>query len=128
MALFGWLLQPRFWNAACVPVQLVPLLSTFGLAVLITICCSKLLARIPCRLAPNIGDLAFDRPEPLGRVAAGQLALLISSIAVGPSRGPSISSSSDSSVGRAIRATTEMPDAAELVGINSRQVYASQPR
>ena len=35
MALAGFMLQRRCWNAACDPVMLVPLLSTFGLAIVL---------------------------------------------------------------------------------------------
>lgn len=123
MALLGWLLQLTVLERSLRSGPLVPLLGTFGLAVLIDNLLFETFGADTRSLAPNIGDLAFESWSLSDEVAAGQLALLTFTVAVALLIGLHVFLSY-TSVGRAIRATTEDTEAAELVGINSRQVYA----
>ena len=124
MALFGWLLQLTILERSLRSGQLVPLLSTFGLAVVIDNLLFETFSADTRSLAPNIGDLAFESWNLSNDVAAGRLALLTFAVAVALLVGLQVLLSY-TSVGRAIRATTEDAEAAELVGINSRRVYAA---
>ena len=99
------------------------MLSTFGLAVVIDNLLFETFSADTRSLAPDIGDLAFGSLDLSVDVAAGQLALLTFAVAVALLVGLHVLLSY-TSAGRAIRATTEDAEAAELVGINSRQVYA----
>ena len=123
LALLGWLLQLTILERSLRAGQLVPLLSTFGLAVLIDNLLFETFSADTRSLAPNIGDLAFESWNLSDDVAVGQLALLTFGVAVALLVGLQVLLSY-TSIGRAIRATTEDAEAAELVGINSRQVYS----
>lgn len=123
MALLGWLLHVTILERSLRSGQLVPLLSTFGLAVVIDNLLFETFSADTRSLAPDIGDLAFGSLDLSVDVAAGQLALLTFAVAVALLVGLHVLLSY-TSAGRAIRATTEDAEAAELVGINSRQVYA----
>jgi branched-chain amino acid transport system permease protein len=124
MGLVGWILQLTVLERSLRSGQLVPLLSTFGLAVLIDNLLFEQFGADTQSLAPNIGDLAFDSWNITDDVAAGHLALLTFAVAVALLGGLQLFLSY-TSLGRAIRATTEDVDAAELVGINSRRIYAT---
>jgi branched-chain amino acid transport system permease protein len=75
-------------------------------------------------LAPNIGDLAFNSWTLPGGVTVAQLALLTLGAAVALLGGLQCLLRF-TPLGRAIRATADDPDTAELVGIDSRNVYAA---
>jgi branched-chain amino acid transport system permease protein len=124
MGLVGWILQLTVLERSLRSGQLVPLLSTFGLAVLIDNLLFEQFGADTQSLAPNIGDLAFDSWNITDDVAVGHLALLTFAVAVTLLGGLQLFLSY-TSLGRAIRATTEDVDAAELVGINSRRIYAT---
>jgi branched-chain amino acid transport system permease protein len=122
MALIGWLLQRTVLEPSLRSGVLVPLLSTFGLAVLIDNILFEKFGADTQSLAPNIGDLAFDSWDITTDITAGQLALLTLGTAVALLGGLHLFLQ-NTSLGREIRATTEDPDTAELVGINSRRIY-----
>ena len=126
LALLGWLLQLTILERSLRAGQLVPFLSTFGLAVVIDNLLFETFGADTRSLAPNIGDLAFEswNFRRCRRGPAGPTDIR------GRGRAPRRPSCflSYTSLGRAIRATTEDAEAAELVGINSRQVYATRPR
>ncbi len=123
MAVVGWTLQITVLERGLRSGQLVPLLSTFGLAVVVDNLLFEKFGADTRSLAPNIGDLSFESWNVSEDIAAGQLAVLTFAAAVALLGGLHLFLTY-TSLGRAIRATTEDPDAAELVGINSRQVYA----
>jgi len=103
---------------------LTPLLATFGLAVVIDNLLFQRFGADTRSLAPGIGDLAFNSWTLPGGVTVGQLALLTLVVAVGLLGGLQLFLKW-TPLGRAIRATAEDPDTAELVGIDSRRVYAA---
>jgi branched-chain amino acid transport system permease protein len=123
MALSGWLLQRAVLERGLRSGQLVPLLSTFGLAVVIDNLLFEKYGADTRSLAPNVGDLAFESWNLTDDIAVGQLAVLTFAVAVLLLGGLHLFLGR-TTLGCAIRATTEDPDTAELVGINSRKVYA----
>jgi branched-chain amino acid transport system permease protein len=123
MALVGWLLQRTVLERSLRSGALVPLLSTFGLAVVLDNMLFEQFGADTQSLAPDIGDLAFDSWNITDQITVGQLAVLTFAVAVALLGGLHIFLAR-APLGRAIRATAEDPDTAELVGIDSRKVYA----
>jgi branched-chain amino acid transport system permease protein len=124
MAAAGWLLQRTVLERSLRSGALTPLLSTFGLAVLLDNLLFEKFGADTRSLAPNIGDLAFNSWNLPGGVSVGWLALLTFGVAVALLGGLQLFLNR-TPLGRAIRATAEDPDTAELVGIDSRTVYAA---
>jgi branched-chain amino acid transport system permease protein len=124
MAAAGWLLQRTVLERSLRSGALTPLLSTFGLAIVIDNLLFSKFGADTRSMAPNIGDLAFASWNLPGGVTIGQLALLTAVVAVALLGGLQLFLAR-TPLGRAIRATAEDPDIAELVGIDSRRVYAA---
>jgi branched-chain amino acid transport system permease protein len=124
MAAGGWLLQRTILERSLRSGALTPLLSTFGLAIVIDNLLFGKFGADTRSMAPNIGDLAFASWNLAGGVTIGQLALLTAIVAVALLGGLQLFLAR-TPLGRAIRATAEDPDTAELVGIDSRKVYAA---
>jgi branched-chain amino acid transport system permease protein len=123
MALLGWALQHWVFDRTLRAGALVPLLATFGLAIVIENLLFEGFGADTRSLAPDIGDLAFDSWTITGQIYVGHLAVLVFAVAVVLLVGLQLFLKW-TVLGRAIRATAEDPDTAELVGINSRAVYA----
>ena len=123
MALLGWGLQHWIFERSLRAGPLVPLLATFGLAIVIENLLFEKFSADTRSLAPEIGDLAFDSWALPGQIYVGHLAVLVFAVAVVLLVGLQILLKW-TAIGRAIRATAEDPDTAELVGVNSRAVYA----
>jgi branched-chain amino acid transport system permease protein len=123
MAGVGWLLQRGMLERSLRSGLLVPLLTTFGLAIVIENGLFEYLGADTRSLAPYIGDFAYESWAVTGNIYVGALAALIFAVAVLLLGGLKLFLTS-TSLGRAIRATVEDPDTAELVGINARSVYA----
>lgn len=123
MAVLGWLLQRTMFERSLRSGVLVPLLTTFGLAIVIENLLFTEYGADTRSLGPQIGNLAFDSWRVNSQIYIGHLSALIFVVAVVVlaalhlllRRTP---------VGRALRATAEDADTAELVGVNSRSVYA----
>jgi branched-chain amino acid transport system permease protein len=124
MAAGGWLLQRTILERSLRSGALTPLLSTFGLAIVIDNLLFGKFGADTRSMAPNIGDLAFASWNLAGGVTIAQLALLTAIVAVALLGGLQLFLAR-TPLGRAIRATAEDPDTAELVGIDSRKVYAA---
>jgi branched-chain amino acid transport system permease protein len=124
MAAAGWLLQRTVLERSLRSGALTPLLSTFGLAVVIDNVLFQRFGADTRSLAPDIGDLAFNSWDLPGGASVGQLALITFVVAVALLGGLQLFLSR-TPLGRAIRATSEDPDTAELVGIDSRNVFAA---
>lgn len=124
MAAVGWLLQRGILERSLRSGALTPLLSTFGLAVVIDNLLFQRFGADTKSLAPALGDLAFNSWTLPGGIIVGQLALLTLVVAVALLGGLQLILNY-TPLGRAIRATAEDPDTAELVGIDSRTVYAA---
>ena len=123
MALIGFGLQRFMLERSLRAGMLVPLLTTFGLAIVVENGLFEYFGADSRSLAPYIGDFAFDSWALGDNIYIGSLALLIFAVAVVLLGGLKLFLS-HTSLGRAIRATAEDPDTAELVGINARHVYA----
>ncbi|HZO93485.1 MAG TPA: branched-chain amino acid ABC transporter permease [Candidatus Baltobacteraceae bacterium] len=123
MAIVGWLLQRGIIDRSLRYGELVPLLSTFGLAIVIDNVLFKVYGADTRSLAPNIGDLAYSSWS-FGGFSVGELALLTFVVALALLGGLQLFLDR-TPLGRAIRATAQDPDTAELVGIDARRVYAA---
>jgi branched-chain amino acid transport system permease protein len=123
MAAIGWLLQRGILERSARAGTLVPILSTFGLAIVVENLLFQYFGADTRSLAPAIGDLSFDSWGIGGGIYIGKLAVLILVVAILLLGGLQFLLTY-TSIGRAIRATSEDPDTAELVGVNARAVNA----
>ena len=123
MAVFGWGLQRTMLERSLRAGVLVPLLTTFGLMIVIQNLLFEKFGPNPRSLGPYIGTLSYDSWEVTTQIYIGKLPVLIFAAAVAVLGGLSLFLAR-APLGRAIRATSEDPDTAELVGVNSRAVYA----
>ncbi|MGA8049811.1 MAG: branched-chain amino acid ABC transporter permease [Burkholderiales bacterium] len=124
MGALGWLLQRALLERSLRAGVLVPLLTTFGLAIVIQNLLFLQFGADTRSLAPAIGDLAFDSWSIGSQIYIGHLAGLEFLVAVLMLGGLQLLLA-HTPLGRSIRAIAEDPDTAELVGINSRRVYAA---
>lgn len=124
MALLGWLLQRLVLERSARGGALVPILSTFGLAIVLDNLLFQQFGADTRSLAPFIGDLAFDGWELPGGLFVGQLPVLIFVIAVALLGGLQVLLSR-TRLGREIRATSEDPDTVGLLGIAARRVHGA---
>jgi branched-chain amino acid transport system permease protein len=122
MAALGWALQRWMLERSLRSGVLVPLLTTFGLAIVIENGLFEYFGADTRSLAPYIGDFAYDSWAITSNIYIGSLAALIFALAVVLLGGLKIFLSY-TSLGRSIRATAEDPDTAALVGINTRAIY-----
>jgi branched-chain amino acid transport system permease protein len=123
MAAVGWILQRGILERSARAGQLVPLLATFGLAIVIENLLFEGFGADTRSLAPYLDTLAYDSWE-IGDIYIGQLSVLIFVVAVALLGGLSLFLSS-THLGRAIRATAEDPDTVGLIGINARKINAA---
>lgn len=119
----GWLLQRGLLERSLRAGLLVPLLTTFGLAIVLENGLFEYLGADTRSLAPYIGDFAYASWAITDNIYIGALAALIFAVAVVLLGGLKLFLT-HTSLGRDIRATAADPDTAELVGINARSVYA----
>ncbi|HTC29149.1 MAG TPA: branched-chain amino acid ABC transporter permease [Candidatus Acidoferrum sp.] len=124
MAAGGWILQRAVLDRSLRSGPLTPLLSTFGIAIIIDNLLFERFGADTRSLAPDIGDLSYRSWTLPGGVTVGQLGLLTLGAAVVLIVGLQLFLKY-TPLGRAIRATAEDRDTAELMGINSRAVYAA---
>ena len=124
MGAIGWLIQRVMLERSLRSGLLVPLLTTFGLAIVIQNLLFLQFGADSRSLAPAIGDLAFDSWSIGSQIYIGHLAGLIFLVAVLMLGGLQLLLA-HTRIGRAIRSIAEDPDTAELVGIDSRNVYAA---
>jgi branched-chain amino acid transport system permease protein len=121
MAVAGVLLHRLILERSLRSGVLTPLLSTFGLAIVIE---NLLFEKFGAdQRTIDIGSLAYDSWTITSEIIVGKLYVLIFVVAVGV-LGLLQLFLSKTSLGRAMRATAEDPDTVELVGVNSRAVYA----
>jgi branched-chain amino acid transport system permease protein len=123
MAALGWLLQKTMLERSLRAGVLIPLLTTFGLAIVIQNVLFEEYGADTRSLGPQIGNLAFDSWTISDQIYLGHLTVIIFAVAVFV-LGALQLLLKRTPIGRALRATAEDPDTAELVGINSRAVYA----
>jgi branched-chain amino acid transport system permease protein len=123
MALLGWVLHRLVLERSARAGALVPLLSTFGLAGVFDNSMFQVFGADTRSLAPYIDTLSYDSFVLPGGLAIGHLSVLTLLIAILLLGGLHFMLSR-TSLGRRIRAASEDPDTAQLVGVNSKAVYA----
>jgi branched-chain amino acid transport system permease protein len=116
MACLGWLLQRAVLERSARSGELVPILSTFGLAIVVENSLFEYFGADTRSLAPYVGDIG-------GELYVGELAVLTFAVAILLLGGLQLFLTY-TPLGCAIRATAEDPDTVELVGVNSRFVNA----
>jgi branched-chain amino acid transport system permease protein len=123
MAVVGLALQRLVLERSARGGLLVPVLSTFGLSMVIDNLLFQSFGADTKSLAPYIGDLSYDSWSVTDEISIGKLAaltLLTAFVLLG-----GIQLFLDNTlIGRAIRATSEDPDTVELVGVNPRRANA----
>jgi branched-chain amino acid transport system permease protein len=123
MACLGWLLQRAVLERSARSGELVPILSTFGLAIVVENSLFEYFGADTRSLAPYVGSLSYDSFDVGGGLYVGELALLTFAVAILFLGGLQLFLTY-TPLGCAIRATAEDPDTVELVGVNSRFVNA----
>jgi branched-chain amino acid transport system permease protein len=123
MAAVGWALQRTVLERSARAGILVPILSTFGLSIVIDNLLFEQFGADTRSLAPYIGSFSYDSWSLTDDIEIGQLSALIFATALVLLGGLQIFLS-HTPLGRAIRATAEDPDTVGLVGINARRVNA----
>jgi branched-chain amino acid transport system permease protein len=123
MALIGVALQRLVLEQSARGGALVPILSTFGLTIVIENLLFEKFGADTRSLAPFIGSLSYDSWEIGDDIYIGQLAALTLVTAV-VLLGVLQLFLSRTHLGRSIRATAEDADTAGLVGVNARAVNA----
>lgn len=124
MAVGGWLLQRFILDRSARGGQLLPILSTFGLAMVIDNSLFEQFGADTRSLAGAIGDLSWSSWELPGGLYVGKLPVLIFVVAVLLLAGLQLMLTR-TKLGRAIRATAEDPDTAGLMGIDADKVNAA---
>jgi branched-chain amino acid transport system permease protein len=124
MAAIGWALQRAVLERSLRGGMLVPILSTFGLSIVIDNLLFQQFGADTRSLAPYIGDLSYNSWEITDDIDIGQLAVLTLAAAVVLLGGLQLFLTR-TQLGRAIRATAEDPDTVGLIGINARRVNAA---
>lgn len=123
MALLGLALQRLVLERSARGGLLVPVLSTFGLSMIIDNLLFQGFGADTKSLAPYVGDLSYDSWSLTDDISIGKLAALTFVVALALLGG--IQLFLDTTLtGQAIRATAEDPDTAGLVGVNARRVNA----
>ena len=123
MALIGWALQRLVLERSARGGLLVPVLSTFGLSIILDNLMFEGFGADTRSLAPYIGDLSYDSWSLTDDIAIGKLAALTMAVAIALLGGIE-AFLNRTMVGRSIRATAEDPDTVGLVGVNARRVNA----
>ena len=123
MAAFGWLLQRFVLERSARGGTLLPILTTFGLSIVIDNLLFEQFGADTRSLAPFIGNLSYASWQLPGHIFVGKLAVMMMVTAIVILGGLQLFLSRFA-LGRAIRATAEDPDTAGLVGIDARRVNA----
>lgn len=123
MAGLGWLLQRLVLERATRAGVLVPILATFGLAIVIDNLLFQQFGANTRSLAPYIGDLSYDSWQLTDDLSVGKIAVLTFVVAV-VVLGALQAFLSFTPLGRAVRATAEDGDTAGLVGIDAKKINA----
>ena len=124
MAAIGWALQRAVLERSMRAGLLVPILSTFGLSIVIDNLLFEQFGADTRSLAPYIGSFSYDSWSLTDDIDIGYLSALIFVIAIAVLGGLQLFLS-HTALGRAIRATAEDSDTVGLVGINARRVNAT---
>ena len=124
MALIGWVLQRAVLERSRRGGVLTPILSTFGLSIVVDNLLFQRFGADTRSLGPYLDDLSYDSWSLTDDIIVGKLAVytfvaavvLLGGLHLFLTRTP---------LGRAIRATAEDPDTVGLIGIDARKVNAA---
>lgn len=122
MALIGWLLQAVLFARTIKGGFLLPLLTTFGLGAVLQNGMFGLFGSDTKSLGNHIGNLSWSSWQLPFDISVGKLPVITFAIAVAVLVTLQIVLS-HTKLGRAIRATSSDPEAAELSGVNARNVH-----
>jgi len=122
MGLLGWILHRIIFERSMRAGDLVPILSTFGLATVADNVMFQKFGADTRSLAPYIDTFAYDSWQLPGDLYIGQLSVLVFGLAVVVLGGLHLLLAR-TSLGRQIRAAAEDPEAALLTGIDTRRIY-----
>jgi branched-chain amino acid transport system permease protein len=124
MAALGWLLQRYVLDRSARGGELLPVLTTFGLAIVLDNLLFQRFSADTRSLAPYIGDLSWDAYNLPGGLFVGKLQVLIMLTVMAVIGGLQLFLR-NTHLGRSIRATAMDPDTAGLVGIDARKASAA---
>ena len=124
MAAIGWLLHRAVLDRSLRGGFLMPLLATFGLAIIVDNLLFEGFGADTRSLAPFIGSLSYDAWSLTGEIYVGQLAALTLAVAVALLGGLQLMLT-HTQLGRCIRAVAADPDAAGLLGVDARRTAAA---
>ena len=124
MAALGWVLQRFMLDKSARGGELLPVLTTFGLAVLLDNLMFQRFGADTRSLAPYIGDLSWDSYELPGGIFVGKFQILVL-ITVVLVIGALQLFLKKTQMGRSIRAMAMDPDTAGLVGIDAKRASAA---
>jgi branched-chain amino acid transport system permease protein len=122
-AAIGWLLQRTILERSAQAGLLVPVLSTYGLSIVLDNLIFEGFGADARSLAPFVDSLSYDSFDVSDDITVGILAVIAFLTAVALLGGLQLFLAR-TALGRAIRATAEDPDTAGLVGVNARRVNA----
>jgi branched-chain amino acid transport system permease protein len=123
MLVLGYALQVLLLDRSLRAGPLVPLLTTFGLAIVIQNVLLQIFSPDVQSLGGSAGDITTVSWQINDQVSIPGLGVLILAVAVAVLGGLHLFLSS-TKLGREMRATAQDADTAQLVGINARDVYA----
>ncbi len=123
MMAFGYLLQVTLLGRSLRGGQLVPLLTTFGLAVVIQNSLLQIFSPDVHSLQPYVGALGTASWQITDQLSIPLLGVVILAVAASVLGGLQLLLRR-TSYGRQMRATAQDADTASLVGVNATQVYA----
>jgi branched-chain amino acid transport system permease protein len=123
MMLIGWALQAFLLEKSARGGELLPILTTFGLAIVIENLLFEHFGANTRSLAPYIGDLSWESWELFSGFYVGKTSvyILIAAIVI---LGSLQLFMKKTALGRQIRATAHDPDTAGIVGINPKRASA----
>ncbi len=121
MALAGWILQRTLLNTALNRQALAPILVTFGLAVILQNLMLELFTADNQSI--DVGSLAGASIQITPNIAVGVFPLLTFVVGVAVIAGLQLYLAK-TTTGRAMRATSDDREAAQLMGIDHRNIYA----
>jgi branched-chain amino acid transport system permease protein len=124
MAAIGWLLHRAVLDRSLRGGFLMPLLATFGLAIVLDNLMFEGFGADTRSLAPYIGSLSYDAWSLTDDIYVGQLAALTFAVAVAMLGGLQLMLTR-TQLGRQIRAVAADPDAAGLLGVDARRTAAA---
>ncbi|MDQ0395747.1 branched-chain amino acid transport system permease protein [Labrys monachus] len=124
MAALGWVLQRTILERSQRGGMLVPILSTFGLSIVLDNLLFERFGADTRSLAPFIDELSYDSWTITDDIYIGKLAALTFVTAVVILGGLQLFLTK-TQLGRAIRATAEDPDTVGLIGINAKRINAA---